>query len=199
MTSSYGGGGIYGGVPSSQYQQLRVGLELNVTPYINQDGLVVMTIDEHIDEISGSTAIAGVGDVPNTSSRTFSAEVAVRDGETIILGGFIRNADRKSVSGVPILKDIPLLGALFTSRGSHKERTELIVLMRPTVLRTPAGATQQVELEKQRLPGVLKAEADLKKFEDSIAPQPKKADFNKVTPFTPEEERLYGKPSAPAP
>ena len=42
-------------------------------------------------------------------------------------------------------------------------------------------------------------EADLKKFEDSIAPQPKKADFNKVTPFTPEEERLYGKPAAPAP
>ena len=199
VTSSYGGGGIYGGVPSSQYQQLRVGLELNVTPFINQDGLVVMTIDEKIDELSGSTEIAGVGKVPNTSSRTFSAEVAVRDGETIILGGFIRNADTKNVSGVPILKDIPLLGALFTTRDSSKVRTELIVLMRPTVLRTPAGATQQLELEKQRLPGVLKAEADLKKFEDSIAPKPDKKDFKKVTPLTPEGERLYGKPNATTP
>ena len=46
---------------------------------------------------------------------------------------------------------------------------------------------------------MLKAEADLKAFEEKIAPQPKKVDFNKVTPFTPEEERLYGKPAAPAP
>jgi len=221
VSGSYYGGGYGGG--GNSYQQLRVGIALNVTPFINQDGLVVMQIDETIDEISGSTALVGVGNVPNTTSRTISAEVAVRDGETIILGGFIRNSDSKQKSGVPILKDIPLLGYLFRSTSDAKERKELIVLMRPTVLRTPELASLQVEKEKKRLPGVLQAEKDIneyelkafKKFkgelntqEDPAAPkselkksEPQKSqhdDFNKARPFTPEEEQLYGKP-APKP
>ncbi len=157
VSGSYYGGG-YGGGPSSSYQQLRVGIGLNVTPYINHDGLVLMQIDETIDELAGSTPIVGVGDVPNTTSRTLAAEVAVQDKETIILGGFIRDSDTSSVGGIPILKDIPILGHLFKSSGHSKERSELIVLMRPTVLRTPEMASLQVEEEKKRLPGVLQAE-----------------------------------------
>ena len=208
VSGSYYGGGYGGG--GNSYQQLRVGISLNVTPYINQDGLVVMQIDESIDEISGSTTLTGVGDVPNTTSRTISAEVAVRDRETIILGGFIRNSDTLSRSGVPFLKDIPLLGALFTSRGSAKERSELIVLMRPTVLRTPEAAALQVAVEKKRMPGVMRAEADNVKEEKQAAEKYNKEErqeaekasrvrFDKVTPFTPEEKRLYGNPDAAKP
>lgn len=159
----YGYGAGTGG--SSSYQQLKVGIGLNVTPFINQDGLVVMKIDETIDELDGSTEIQNVGLVPNTKSSTLSAEIAVRDKETIILGGIIRNSDDKSKSGVPLLKDIPLLGALFSSNTSNKKRQELIVLMRPTVLRTPEMASLQVEVEKERLPGVRAAERDLDKIE----------------------------------
>jgi len=137
VTSTYYNGGFNGG-PSSSYQQLQVGIGLNVTPFINPDGLVVMQLDETIDEISGSTQIAGVGAVPNTTSRKFSAEVAVKDGDSVILGGFIRNSTDKGVSGVPLLKDIPILGALFTSRTSAgysppiRERTRPIHAMRST-------------------------------------------------------------------
>src|SRR4029077_3367885 len=91
VTSTYYGGGFNGG-PSSSYQQLSVGIGLTVTPYINPDGLVVMQIDETIDELAGSTPISGVGNVPNTNSRKLSAEVAVRDGDSVMLGGFIRNS-----------------------------------------------------------------------------------------------------------
>src|ERR1043166_7215670 len=190
VSGSYYGG--YGGSPGSTYQQLRVGIDLTVTPFINQDGLVVMKIQEAIDEISGSTAITGVGDVPNTTSRTLTAEVAVRDRETIILGGFIRNSDTKGKSGVPLLKDIPLLGALFSSRSSVKERKELIVLMRPTVLRTPELAAMQVAEEKKRLPGVRAAEADNDRLEQSYWDRDKKKKaFKEKTPFTPEEIELY--------
>jgi general secretion pathway protein D len=164
VSGSFYGGGYAGGAGTS-FQQLRVGIGLNVTPFINADGLVVMKIDETIDEISGSTAIVGVGDVPNTTSRTLSAEVAVHDRETIILGGFIRNSQTKTKSGVPILKDIPLLGYLFRSTGDSKERKELIVLMRPTVLRTPELAAAQVDVEKSRLPGVRQAERDIDELE----------------------------------
>lgn len=205
----YGYGAGTGG--SSSYQQLRVGIGLNVTPFINQDGLVVMKIDETIDELDGSTPIANVGNVPNTKSSTLSAEIAVRDKETIILGGIIRNSDTKNKSGVPLLKDIPLLGALFSSRDSAKKRQELIVLMRPTVLRTPESAALQVEVEKERLPGVRAAEKQLDKVELERANQEKKRreskatpqpqahssespDFSKSTPFTPEEEKLLYAP-----
>jgi type II secretory pathway component GspD/PulD (secretin) len=89
----------------------------------------------------------------------------VHDRETIILGGFIRNSETKAKSGVPLLKDIPVLGWLFSSRNSSKERKELIVLMRPTVLRTPELAAAQVDVEKSRLPGVRQAERDIDELE----------------------------------
>ncbi|MDW8307837.1 MAG: type II and III secretion system protein [Verrucomicrobiales bacterium] len=173
-----------------------MGIGLSVTPFINPDGLVVMDIQETIDEISGTTEIVGVGQVPNTTSRTLQAQVAVRDGETIMLGGFIRNSDTRSKSGVPFLKDIPLLGYLFRSTSKSSERKELIVLMRPTVLRTPEMAAAHVEIEKQRLPGVRAAEAEVEKLERKAMRRGADDRFKKATPFTEEEIRLYGKPSA---
>lgn len=159
VSGTYYGGG-YGGGPSSSYQQLRVGINLTVTPYINQDGLVVMKIDEAIDEISGSVPITGVGDVPTTTSRTLSAEVAVADRETIVLGGFIRSSKTDNKSGMPILKDIPVISYLFTGNSRSKQRNELLVLMRPTVLRTPELAAAHTAVEKSRLPGIRRAESE---------------------------------------
>ena len=193
----------YSGSPSSSYQQLKVGIGLDVTPFINADGLVVMKIQETIDEVGDYVEIDG-NQVPKTTSRTLSAEVAVKDKESILLGGFIRNRDASTKSGVPILKDIPLLGYLFRSTNSEKERKELIVLMRPSVLRTPEDAVLQVDIEKERLPGVRAAERELDKVELSTAakerkkkpakqpaaqkPSPKK--FDEPVPFTPEEEKM---------
>ena len=162
VTSTYYGGG-FGGGPSSSYQQLEVGIRLNVTPFINQEGLVVMQIEETIAELNGSTKIEGVGDVPNTKNSTLSAEVAVRDGEAVILGGIVRNSDDSNKSGVPYLKDIPLLGYLFRSTSSKKARQESIVLMRPTVLRTPELAAQQVALERKKMPGISEAAASMRR------------------------------------
>ncbi len=200
----------YSGSPSSSYQQLKVGIGLDVTPFINADGLVVMKIVETIDEVGESVKIDG-NDVPKTTSRSLSAEVAVRDKETILLGGFIRNRDASSKSGVPILKDIPLLGWLFRSSNSQKERKELIVLMRPSVLYTPAEAAVQVDIEKERLPGVRAAERELDKIElqqsrkerkktpvKPVAQKPAPTHFDQPTPFTPEEEQLL-RESQPVP
>jgi general secretion pathway protein D len=163
VTSSYYGGGIGGYGPSSSYQQLRVGIQLTVTPFINPDGIVVMKIDQAIDQISGSTFIQGVGDVPNTASRTLSADITVRDRDTIVLGGFISTDATKTKSGVPVLKDIPLLGALFSSTSDTKDRQELLVLMRPSVLKTPELAAVGSRIEKSRMSGIRKFENGLDK------------------------------------
>ena len=107
-TSSYYGGGAYGGY--SSIQQLQIGVTLEVTPLINPDGLVVMDIHTKIDSFEGNVTIQNVGDVPITSSKEASAKVSVRDHDTIILGGLIETDKNKSASGVPLLMDIPAVG-----------------------------------------------------------------------------------------
>ena len=158
VTGTYYGGGYNGG-NSSQYNQLSVGVELDVTPFINPDGLVVMDINQEIDDIANYTSIDG-NQVPNTDTRRLSSEITVKNGDTVMLGGFIRSDKTKTKSGVPFLQDIPILGNLFSSRQDSKDRQELIVMMRPTVLKTPEIAAANTIKEEQRLPGVSAAEAD---------------------------------------
>jgi type II secretory pathway component GspD/PulD (secretin) len=139
---------------------LSVGVELDVTPFINPDGLVVMDINQEIDDLDGFTVIDGVGDVPNTTKRTLNSEIAVKDKDTVMLGGFIRSDKSNSKTGVPFLQDIPIIGNLFTQRSDSKDRSETIVLIRPTVLRTPEIAAAQAITEQKRLPGISAAAED---------------------------------------
>ena len=169
VTSTYNPGDGYGG--GSSYSQLQVGISLDVTPFINPDGLVVMDINQQINDISGSVPIQGVGNVPTTDNRTFTSEVAVKDRDTIILGGFTDTESDKSSSGIPILQDIPLLGWLFKSPSSSKTRDELLVMMRPTVLKTPELAALQAVKEQVRSPGISSAERE----ERAVADQERRA------------------------
>jgi general secretion pathway protein D len=163
-TGSYYGGGSFGGY--SSIQQIQIGVSLEVTPLINPDGLVVMDIMQQIDSVSGTVVIANVGEVPITSSKSANAKVAVRDRDTIILGGLIENSRSSGSSGVPYLKDVPLLGHLFRSSTKTENRNELIVLIRPTVLPTPEIAALTATAEKDRMPGVRRAEQEVKEAED---------------------------------
>jgi type II secretory pathway component GspD/PulD (secretin) len=158
-TVPYVTGDSYGSVYGSgvSYSQLSVGVELDVTPFINPDGLVVMDIQQEIDDLNGYTTIQNVGQVPNTIKRTLNSEIAVRDRDTVMLGGFIKSDKSTSRSGVPFLMDIPILGNLFLQRADSKQREELIVLMRPTVLNTPELAAEHTGEEERRLPGVGRA------------------------------------------
>lgn len=178
-TKPYVTGTSYGGSYGNQnsYGQLSVGVELDVTPFINPDGEVTMEIQQEIDDFNGTTAIAGVGDVPNTIKRTLNTTITVRDRDTVMLGGFIKSDKSSSKSGVPFLMDIPLLGNLFTSRNDQKDRKELIVLMRPTVLKTPALAARNTIRETQRLPGVSAAAAADAEYEKKLVDAERKREL----------------------
>ena len=96
VTSTYNYGGAYGN--QSSYSQLSVGVELDVTPFINPDGLVVMQIQQEIDDLNGYTTITGVGQIPNTIKRTLQSEITVSNMDTVVLGAFIKNG--KSIEPV---------------------------------------------------------------------------------------------------
>jgi general secretion pathway protein D len=182
QTVPYVTGSTYGSAygNSSSYSQLSVGVELDVTPFINPDGLVVMDINQEIDDLNGYTTIENVGNVPNTTKRTLSSEIAVRDRDTIILGGFVRSDKSKSKSGVPLLMDIPILGNLFTSRNDSKDRSETIVMIRPTVLKTPEIAAAQAIKEERRLPGISAAAAEDAESERQKVEAERRAELRRV-------------------
>lgn len=141
-----------------QIQQLQIGITLQVLPLITSDGLVVLDINQTIEGENGTVAIDANLRVPRTVRHTAQAKVAVKDSETIILGGLIRTAKTKSKSGVPVLKDIPGLGALFRTTSENPTRRELMVLIRPTVLKTPELASLTAQSERQRSAGMRSVE-----------------------------------------
>jgi general secretion pathway protein D len=209
QTVPYVTGSTYGSAygNSSSYSQLSVGVSLDVTPFINPDGLVVMDIQQEIDDIASYTTIDG-NPVPNTSKRTLSSEIAVRDRDTIILGGFVRSDKSKSKQGVPLLMDIPLLGNLFTSRSDSKNRTETIVMIRPTVLKTPEIAAAQAVKEQHRLPGIAHAAAEDAESERKQVEAERRAElrrakaqgykddrFNPLAPNTPVDTNSVSSPN----
>jgi general secretion pathway protein D len=152
----------------SQYQQTQVGITLSVLPLVNPDGLVVMDIQQNIEQLGTPTVIDN-NSVPTTTKRQTSAKVAVMDGETIMLGGFISSSKTSGKSGVPYLKDIPYLGALFRSKNDTSKRVELIVLMRPTVLKTPQLAALTATEERDKMAGVKRAEMQILEDERRMA------------------------------
>ncbi len=141
----------------STYSEKKIGLTLQVLPFINPDGLVVMDINQSMQEIIGSEVIDG-NNVPVTNERSANSKIAVKDGESILLGGFIRTKKSKTVQGIPLLKEIPLLGGLFRNTTDSSIRQELVILLRPTVLATPEAASAAATQHTSKLPAIKFAE-----------------------------------------
>ena len=147
---------INGGT-SSQYQMQKIGITLEVLPFINDEGVVSMEINQQIQDIVGSQIIDGNA-VPITTDRSANAKVNVRDGEMVVLGGFIKTKVTETQSSVPVLSDVPVLGALFRRTVDVNERNELIVMMRPTVLASPEAAYTKALSELEGKPGLKAAQ-----------------------------------------
>jgi general secretion pathway protein D len=115
--------------------QLRdTGVILRITPRVNRSGLVLLDVAQEISDVVPTTT-SNI-DSPTIQQRRISSSVAVRNGETIALGGLIRDSKSRTRAGLPIASKIPLIGGLFGSTSNNKRRTELIVLITPRVVRS---------------------------------------------------------------
>ena len=113
----------------------KVALQLEVVPLINSEKEVSLDILQKIDSLAGTTRIDN-NDIPNIATRYIRTNVSAPNGSTIVLGGLITDSKTKNTSGIPILDRIPLFGYLFRNTSKIKDRTELIILMRPEVTLT---------------------------------------------------------------
>jgi type IV pilus assembly protein PilQ len=132
--TAVGSGAAAGGAVATE--KVPVGITLSVTPQVSSDGFVLMNIKVKSSSIANSPTVSGgvAGVVPfDELNREAEANVLVRDGETIVLGGILKDTDQNSTSGVPYLKDIPYIGWLFKNWRVQKDFEELIVFITPRI------------------------------------------------------------------
>ncbi|EKP0308869.1 GspD family T2SS secretin variant ExeD [Aeromonas veronii] len=112
-----------------------VGTKLVVTPQINEGDSVLLTIEQEVSSVAKAQA-SGTADLgPTFDTRTVKNAVLVKSGETVVLGGLMDEQTKEEVSKVPLLGDIPVLGYLFRSTSNSTSKRNLMVFIRPTILR----------------------------------------------------------------
>jgi len=124
--------------PFQTIERQDVGITLKVTPQINDGNTIKLDIDQETSSVSQSAAANG-GII--TNRRAITTSVLIEDGEILILGGLIEETLRDQVSKVPLLGDIPLLGWLFRSHTSSKDKQNLMIFIRPSIMRDAGAAT----------------------------------------------------------
>lgn len=118
---------------TTDIQYRDTGVLLSVTPHINENGLVTMEIYQEVSELAENIEVAGVS-YPSFFKRAVDTTLTVSHGQTIVLGGLIRENKTHNRDGVPLLMDLPIIGVLFGSRNDDFDKTELIILLSPKVI-----------------------------------------------------------------
>jgi type IV pilus assembly protein PilQ len=112
-------------------QLTTIGILLKVTPHINQEDLITLDVHNEVSDLSSQATVQG-GVIINTSES--DTRVMVRSGETAVIGGLIRTVESTLSSGIPVLQDIPLLGALFRHESTTDDTRELVVFVTPRIV-----------------------------------------------------------------
>lgn len=137
-----------GGNITTNIQYKDTGVSLTVTPSVNAGNMVTMQINQAVtdvgqrDDATGQRAFL---------QRQFSSKVAVRSGETLVLGGLIRDNTTTGKTGLPLLQDIPIFGSLFGTNSKNTNRTELLVVITPRVVRSEQDVRQVSQELKERM------------------------------------------------
>ena len=122
-------------------QRQDIGIALDVRPQINAGGTIKLTLRQEVSSIATSIVTQNIPDII-LNKREINTTVTVDDGQIIALGGLIDENERRAIEKVPLLGDIPFLGNLFRSRSRDRTKTNLMVFIRPTIIRNAEGAAK---------------------------------------------------------
>jgi general secretion pathway protein D len=132
----------------SSFEYRDVGITLKITPQISKDRFVSLKIAQEISKIDVIATTITTAERPTTLKRTIDTMVVVEDKNTIVIGGLIDTISSETITKVPILGDIPFLGALFRSKSIASEKTNMFVFLTPHILYEP-GEAKAILMEKQ--------------------------------------------------
>ena len=186
VTGSYSNTGTTGGAvnPFQTINREQVGVKLTITPQINEGDSLLLKINQEISNIAQSAE--GAVDLI-TNERIIETTVIVDDGQILVLGGLLEDVLRESDQRVPILGSIPGLGALFRTRATDKVKTNLMVFIRPKILRDAATVTSETNSKYNYIRDVLRQSEG-----EGVQLMPKEDHFS-LPPF---EEADRSKPRA---
>jgi general secretion pathway protein D len=136
-------------VNSIEYRD--TGVILDIIPRVNSSGLVTLDIIQEVSDVVETTPSGTGVDAPTIRQRAIQSTIAVRDGDTIALGGLIRDDTEEGSSGIPVLGDIPVVGNLFKTTTENAVRSELLILLTPRVIRNSNDAREVLNELRNRM------------------------------------------------
>lgn len=137
---------------TSTIQYRDTGVLLEVKPRINTGGMIALEITQEVNDVK-ETQTSGI-DSPTITQRRINTNVAVQSGETLILGGLIKDSNERISEGLPFLRHVPVLGWLFGSQGKSMARTELVVMITPTAVNSVDNARDVTQEYRKKLQGI---------------------------------------------
>lgn len=135
--------------PIQTFEYRDVGVTLRVTPTINDNRFVRLLVEESVKSVINSTALGGTVLAPTTTFRNAKTTLAVKDGETVVIGGLIQNRLDRSKTDTPFLSSIPVLGWLFKGTSDRDEKINLMVFLSPHIVENPQEARALYQEKKK--------------------------------------------------
>ena len=135
----------------NQIELLNTGVILKVLPHVNANGSIQLEIDQEVSNVVNANNNAQPTLTPTISQRRVHSTVAVMSGQTVLLGGLISDNTQNTRSGIPVLSDIKVLGALFGTTNNTKTRSEIIIFIRPQLIRNSVDGRAVTEEFRERL------------------------------------------------
>lgn len=129
---------------------IKVGVDLQVVPRIGSTNEIAMSLFTRVSFLKGYTSVPGGGQLPQTSDRLAQNTISMSNGDTIAIGGLIQDQDRSTLSGIPILMNLPVLGGFFRKTTLTKDRTELVIFLTARAVENPLpsdGRTLPMQLD----------------------------------------------------
>ncbi|MGB4499164.1 MAG: type II secretion system secretin GspD [Methylococcaceae bacterium] len=163
-TGTLGISGVTGTVGNNttqltQNQQRKTGVKLKIKPRVNANGLVTMEVTQSVEDVADNIKNGEVN--PRISTREIESSVAIQSGESIVLGGLIKDKSTNGEGGIPLLHEIPVLGTLFGNKNKGQNKIELVVLITPRVVKSRQDANMITDEFKRKLSGIYDDDATL--------------------------------------
>ncbi len=156
----------------NSYEYRDVGVILNITPHINEENFIRLKISQQVTKLTS----AATNTTPTTLKRTAKTTVVVKDNETVVIGGLVGDSTEEDTYKIPLLGDIPLLGWLFKTHSTSREKTNLYVFLTPHIVRTQKDAAGLYQEKRETMgevvEGIIKLNEKKPETKPSGAPIP---------------------------
>jgi general secretion pathway protein D len=163
------------------YEYKDVGVVLNITPHINEENFIRLKISQQVTKVTSASTSA----TPTTLKRTAKTTVVVKDNETIVIGGLVGDSTQDNTYKVPLLGDIPLLGWLFKTNSTSREKTNLYVFLTPHIVRTQKDAANLYQEKRETMGEVVEGIIKLNEKKPETKPSGTPAPAKNKTPAKP--------------